>query len=96
MDIRALTGQQLVSYYLMASYLYYNHDLIVISDHEFDEIVRRLLKEFASIEHPHKHLITKDDLDAGTGYRLTDAVAPLRLKLAAWHWYDSSQPKETP
>jgi hypothetical protein len=35
-----------------------------------------LLDKFDEIEHRHKHLISKDDLAAGTGYTLTKKDYP--------------------
>lgn len=89
MNVATLSGKRLLGYYLMASFLYYVHDVSVIPDTTFDHICKRLLDEFDSLVHPHKHLVTKDDLEAGTGYRLTPEVCPLRLQSAAWHWYRS-------
>ena len=52
-----------------ASRKYYEGDPI-ISDDEFDALGKRLLDEWDQVEHMHKHLITKDDLMAGTGYAI--------------------------
>ena len=65
-----MSTQQLVPYYLMSSYLYYKKDKQVLTDDEFDTLCKRLLDEWDSIEHMHKHLITKEDLQAGTGYAI--------------------------
>tara|TARA_R100000544_G_C2208615_1_gene50677 strand:- start:614 stop:832 length:219 start_codon:yes stop_codon:yes gene_type:complete len=54
----------------MSSYLYYKKDKQVLTDDEFDTLCKRLLDEWDSIEHMHKHLITKEDLQAGTGYAI--------------------------
>jgi len=55
-----------ISFYLMCSYAYYMLDESFITDHEFDTLARWLLKNYDSIEHQHKHLISKDSLKAGT------------------------------
>lgn len=56
----------MVAWYLMAAYGYYVKDAPILSDGMFDELAKRLLKEYDNIEHIHKHLITKDDLMAGS------------------------------
>ena len=59
---------QLVSWFLIASYAYYELGEPVMSDEEFDKLVERLTEEYDDIDHPHKHLITEDHLKATTGY----------------------------
>lgn len=56
----------LVPYYLMLSYAYYKQDDPIVSDGFYDKLARKLLKEYDNIEHYHKHLISKDDLHAGS------------------------------
>lgn len=56
----------LVPYYLMASYSYYKQDNPLFTDALFDNMGKQLLKEWDRVEHYHKHLITKDDLVAGS------------------------------
>ena len=70
----------LVPYYLMYSYLYYKENESLVDDTEYDQICKDMLTEWNSIEHFHKHLISKDALDAGTGY---DIVYPQRVINAA-------------
>lgn len=55
-----------VPWYLTAAYLYYICDVSILSDEAFDELARFMLEEWGAIEHWHKHLITEDDLRAGT------------------------------
>jgi NAD-dependent DNA ligase len=50
----------------MCAYAYYVEDDALITDAEFDELGKWLLKNYDSVEHMHKHLVTKDDLNAGT------------------------------
>ncbi len=54
----------------MSSYLYYHADAQVLSDADYNEICKRLLFEWDNISHPHKKLITRSDLEAGTGYAI--------------------------
>jgi hypothetical protein len=56
----------LVPWYLMAAYAYYHLDQSLMSDAEFDEMAIVMLENYESIEHRHKHLITKEELEAGT------------------------------
>lgn len=73
----------LVPWYLMTSYLYYVEDQSVISDKMFDNICRRLLSEWDTIDHPHKNLVSKESLIAGTGFNITAGQYPLMTKSAA-------------
>ena len=58
----------LIPYYLMFSYLYYEKNISLIEDGEFDKMCRTLLEKYDDLEHMHKHLVSKGDLTAGTGY----------------------------
>lgn len=55
-----------VPWYLMASYAYYELDRPFLTDAVFDGLAKLMLKGWPTIQHPHKHLITEDDLKAGT------------------------------
>ncbi len=55
-----------IAKYLMCSYAYYVEDKPLISDVEFDELSKWLLYNYDSVDHMHKHLVTKGDLEAGT------------------------------
>ena len=50
----------------MAAYAYYVEDDPIMSDWDFDKLACTLLEEYDRIEHQHKHLVTKEDLKAGT------------------------------
>lgn len=56
----------MVPWYLMASYAYYKEDDAILSDGFFDAMGKTMLACWDDIEHYHKHLITTDDLTAGT------------------------------
>lgn len=56
----------LVPWYLMAAYAYYVLDRPIISDAMFDRLAQQLLSAWPEVGHRHKHLITEDDLRAGT------------------------------
>ena len=55
-----------IAKYLMCAYAYYEEGDSLITDAEFDELGKWLLKNYDSVEHMHKHLVTLDDLRAGT------------------------------
>lgn len=56
--------------YLVHCYMYYVLDCPVITDEAFDRLCKHLLDHWEEIEHPHKHLVSKEDLEAGTGYSI--------------------------
>ena len=59
-------NNMLVPWYLMSAYAYYVEDDPIISDNVYDRLAKRLLENFDNIEHQHKHLISKEQLEAGT------------------------------
>ena len=56
----------LVPWYLMASYAYYVLDDPILSDAMYDGMSKQLLTQFDNISHYHKHLLSKDMLEAGS------------------------------
>jgi hypothetical protein len=56
--------------YLFHSYAYYKVHYSFISDEKFDLICKILLTNWDKFEHRFKHLITVNDLEAGTGYAI--------------------------
>ena len=73
----------LIPYYLMFSYLYYEKDISLIEDTEFDKLCSTLLEKYDSVEHMHKHLVSKESLTAGTGYDIvyTNMIKDSAMKL---------------
>lgn len=69
--------------YLIHSYLYYIEETPLISDTEYDRLCKKLLNSFDTLTHRHKHLVSKEALQAGTGYHLAEADYPLITKRAA-------------
>ena len=67
----------------MASYAYYHLDDSILSDHTFELICKKLLTNYDSITHPHKHLLDLDSLRASTGY---DIIFPEMVKDATLKW----------
>ena len=70
MNVEKLPINRLVPFYLMSCYLYYKEDIQVLKDEDFDQLAKRLLDNWDDVEHMHKHLISKEDLQAGTGYAI--------------------------
>ena len=73
----------LIPYYLMFSYLYYEKDINLITDSEFDALCKTLLEKYDGLTHMHKHLVTKTALSAGTGYdiKYTNMIKDSAMKL---------------
>tara|TARA_R100000657_G_C4550386_1_gene23275 strand:- start:239 stop:481 length:243 start_codon:yes stop_codon:yes gene_type:complete len=55
-----------ISRYMMASYAYYVEDDPIISDAMFDQCAKSILEHWDTLDHPHKHLLSKEMLEAGT------------------------------
>ena len=65
--------------YLLYSYLYYQCDLSLVEDAEYDAICGELLDRYDEVQlskHPHKHLIDRDALKAGSCYHLAYNAYP--------------------
>ena len=73
----------LIPYYLMLSYLYYEKNITLIDDTEFDQMCKTLLEKLDGLTHMHKHLVKKENLTAGTGYdiKYTNLIKDSALKL---------------
>lgn len=54
----------------MSSYTYYHLDETMISDSLFDYLCATALHEWDTITHPCKHLISKEDMKAGSCFAL--------------------------
>jgi len=65
-EITKTNKNMLVPWYLITAYAYYILDESLIEDHEFDTMAKELLANYDSVEHRHKHLLTKENLEAGT------------------------------
>lgn len=80
-------GLPIIPQYLMSCYLYYELDSPVLSDEEFDTVCKRLLTNWDRVEHFHKHLVSLEDLKAGTGYSFDWDEMPQRIigGARAWH-----------
>lgn len=83
-----LSANVLLTRFLMSCYLYYVEDVCVLTDAEFDAVTEELKKRWTEVTHPHKELISMDDLVAGTGYAIK---YPNSLIGAARAWYNMSR-----
>lgn len=83
--VRETSPNAVVPWFLIASYLYYIHDLSILSDGLYDAMAKEMQRDWDQIEHVHKHLITKGDLDAGSLYRLKASDYPGSVRGAARH-----------
>ena len=76
-DIRSMSPNMLISWFMIGSYAYYDLDVNVMSDYDFDFLVQRIKEEWGNIDHPHKNLIKSTNLDSGSGY---DINFPMMVK----------------
>ena len=69
-EIKNMTPNQLVSWFMIASYAYYDlgDASDIMDDPTFDFLVSRLKETYDDADHYHKKYITMDHLEAGTGY----------------------------
>lgn len=83
-----------VPYLLMSSYLYYIRDESPpLADHEYDWLCEYARQNWDKIQHPHKHLIKRSWLAAGSLYKLRDADYPMMVKGGAFSWlYGAASP----
>jgi hypothetical protein len=60
----------MIKEYLIYCYLYYGMDESIISDGKFDKLCKQLLANWDNYQSAYKKYISKNDLEAGTGYTL--------------------------
>ena len=73
----------LIPWYLMSSYLYYIQDISLLQDYEYDLLCKEIFERWDSLDHQHKGLLSKGNLQAGTGFTLRDEDYPNIAKNAA-------------
>ena len=81
-----------IARYLMCAYAYYVEDKPLISDMEFDKLAKYIKHNYDELMHVHKHLVTIDDLDAGTYL----GQYPNRVKNAVSHYREKMGNRSTP
>lgn len=72
-----------ISWFLMCSYAYYQRYESLMSDEAFDKMCKWAHSNYDTIDHVNKGLVTKDMLQAGSGYNLSDDDYPLRVKISS-------------
>lgn len=65
-DIAVVPARVLVPYYLLASFAYYWQNHSPMTDAAYDFMCKRLGAEYDNFEHPHKHLVDRESMVAGT------------------------------
>jgi len=88
MELHNISLNRLVPIFLMSSYLYYEKDESVLTDSQFDYLCKRLYDNWDKVEHMHKHLISKDDLKAGSGYGIEYTNM---IRGGAISWYEQEK-----
>lgn len=73
----------MIPWFLMASYLYYQKEISIISDELFDELCSHMVEKWDTLDHPNKVYITLDDLRAGSGFAIAEATYPHRVRSSA-------------
>ena len=93
-------GVNPISWYLMCSYSYYVEDESMTDDFSFDRLCKLLLEHFDDLpNHPHKHLLTKDNLQAGSYLgeypeMLKGAVSHYKWYVLEWRHKKKEKPKK--
>ena len=72
----------LIPYYLMFSYLYYEKNISLIDDAEFDQMCKTLLDKLDTLTHMHKHLVKKD---VGYDIKYTNLIKDSAMRLKEIH-----------
>ena len=80
------------SWFLICSYAYYCRYESLMSDTAFDNMCKYMLKNYDSLEHVNKSLVSREMLEAGSGYNLKEDDYPIRVKVIAEglirEWYN--------
>tara|TARA_R100001369_G_C3240150_1_gene153942 strand:+ start:120 stop:446 length:327 start_codon:yes stop_codon:yes gene_type:complete len=84
---------RLVPIFLMSSCLYYEHNLSVLTDDQFDNLCNKLHTNWNEVEHMHKHLISQEDLMVGSGYAIEYTNM---IRGGAMSWYKTNETKQKP
>lgn len=90
MELSSISNNRLIPIYLMSSYLYYECDLNVLDDTQFDYLCKRILDNWDNIDHMHKHLLDKESLKAGSGYGIEYTNL---IRGASLDWYKQHERK---
>lgn len=81
-DSFKVNSSSCVSWLLSASYTYYCRYVSILTDECFDKMCKYVLDNYDNIAHPHKHLLTKEMLVAGTAYNIMMDEYPLIVRVS--------------
>lgn len=77
--------------YLAASFLYYHHNESLFSDDVYDFQCRVLRDHYDKLPVEFQSRVSKDDLEAGTGFKLQPEDFTEEEKREAWRWLDRNK-----
>ena len=77
-----------VPWFISSSYCYYILYQSLLTDEFFDKLCAWMLDNYESLEHEHKHLVTKDMLVAGSGFNIPYDGYPLRVQNSASYFIE--------
>lgn len=81
-DLKTIqNANQCLRWWLVHCYLYYVANQPILTDSQFDLLTSWLKMGWNQINHPHKALISLDDLNAGSGFGI--GKYPLIVEMAA-------------
>lgn len=63
-SIVAKSANNMITWWLMASYLYYHKDTSILSDGRYDALCNQLHSDWEKVDHRHKYAINRDLLTA--------------------------------
>ena len=75
-----------ISWILAGSYSYYILDEPILSDTVFDNMCKYVFNNWDKIEHQHKHLFTKEDMENGSLFMLKPDQYPLIVQVSVGMW----------
>lgn len=82
-----LKPKQALQKYLMLSYLYYVRMESVVEDAEYDALAKFLLSRYNDWQdHQHAYLVSKEDLESGTLYAVSQKDYPKMIVASADVW----------
>lgn len=78
-----ITNENIVQWILMCSYIYYIKSSQLISDQRFVKLIEILKNQWDNIEHRHKNLIIKENLDTFSLFNLKEEDYPQIIRHSA-------------
>ena len=75
-----------ISFILTAGYLYHFYNRSFLDDETFDKMCKYVYDNYETLEHPHKHLFTKEDMANGSLFHLKEQDYPNIVRVNAQMW----------